>query len=122
MIRQRRADHSIYQSRITIMARFSEVFRCSGVDESPNVPGKSKVPGMVIPAGGWNIVALEDGERLRVHSENKHIKIEEIEDTTVIKLARLYLNFKLAVQDVDPLPERACIVARGHGERSSSNR
>jgi hypothetical protein len=83
------------------MARFSEVFRCSGVDESPNVPQKSKIPGMVIPNGGSNIVALEDGERLRVHSENKHIKIEEIGDTAVIKLARLYLNFKLAVQDVD---------------------
>lgn len=24
------------------MARFSEVFRCFGADESPNVPGKSK--------------------------------------------------------------------------------
>ena len=83
------------------MARFSEVFRCSGVDESPNVPDESTVPGMVIPSGGCNIVALEDGERLRVHSENKHIKIEEIEDTEVIKLARLYLKFKLAVQDVD---------------------
>jgi hypothetical protein len=58
------------------MARSSEVFRCSGIDESPNVPG------MVVPIGGWNIVALEDGERLRVHSENKHIKIEEIGDTT----------------------------------------
>jgi hypothetical protein len=86
----------------TVMARFSEVFRCSGVDESPNVPGKSKDPGMVVPAGGSNIIALEDGERLRVHSENKHIKIEEIEDTAVIKLARLYLHFKLAWQDVDP--------------------
>jgi hypothetical protein len=82
------------------MTRFSEVFRCSGVDESPNVPGESTstVPGIVIPSGGCNIVALEDGERLRVHSENKHIKIEEIADTEVIKLARLYLNFKLAVQ------------------------
>jgi hypothetical protein len=83
------------------MARFSEVFRCSGVDESPNVPGKSKVPGMVVAAGGSNIVALEEGERLRVHSDNKHLKIEEIGDTAVIKLARLYLNFKLAGQDVD---------------------
>lgn len=71
------------------MARFSEVFRCSGVDESPNVPQKSKIPGMVIPNGGSNIVALEDGESLRVHSENKHIRIEEIGDTAVIKLARL---------------------------------
>jgi hypothetical protein len=83
------------------MARFSEVFRCSGVDESPNVPDKSKVPGMVIAAGGWNIVALEDGERLRVHSENKNIKIEEIADTALIKLARLFMNFKLAGKDVD---------------------
>jgi len=30
------------------MTCFSEVFRCSGVDESPNVPG------MVVPIGGWN--------------------------------------------------------------------
>jgi hypothetical protein len=28
------------------MARFSELFRCSGVDESP------KAPGMVVPFGG----------------------------------------------------------------------
>lgn len=38
---------------------------------------------------------------MRVHSDNKHLKIEEIGDTAVIKLARLYLNFKLAGQDVD---------------------
>jgi hypothetical protein len=30
------------------MTCFSEVFRCSGGDESPNVPG------MVVPIGGWN--------------------------------------------------------------------
>jgi hypothetical protein len=41
------------------MARFSEVFRCSGVDENPNVPGKPKVPGMVIRAGGF----LDDREK-----------------------------------------------------------
>lgn len=80
----------------TDMARFSEVFSCTGVDE------ESKIPGMVVANGGWNLVALENGERLRVHSENKHIKIEEVQDTAVIKLARLYMNFKLAGQDVDP--------------------
>ena len=84
------------------MARFSEVFRCSGVDESPNVPGKSKVPGMVVAAGGSNIVALEGGERLDVYSDNKDLEIEKIGDTAVIKLARLYQNFKLTGQDVDP--------------------
>jgi hypothetical protein len=44
------------------MARFSEVFRCSGVDEGP------KVPGRVVATSGGNLVALEGGERLRVHS------------------------------------------------------
>jgi hypothetical protein len=77
------------------MAGFSEVFRCSGVDEG------AKIPGMVVANGGWNLVALEEGERLRVHSENKRIQIEEVQDTTVIKLARLYMNFKLAGQAVD---------------------
>ena len=83
------------------MARFSEVFRCSGVDESPNVPGKSKVPGMIVSAG-WNLVALEDGPRLRVRCNNKNIRIEELQETAAIKLARLFLNFKLSVQNVDP--------------------
>jgi hypothetical protein len=57
------------------MACFSEVFRCSGVDESPNVPGKSKVPGMVVPIGGWNNPFM-DGycvavERLSVASSGR---------------------------------------------------
>jgi hypothetical protein len=83
------------------MARFSEVFRCSGVDESPNVPGKSKTPGMIVPTRGWNLVALEDGPRLSVHCDNKNVAIEELQETAVIQLARLFLNFKLAVQNVD---------------------
>ena len=83
------------------MARFSEIFRCSGVDESPNVPGKSKIPGMIVSKGGWNLVALEDGPGLRVHCVHKNIRIEELQETAVIKLARLFLNFKLSVQNVD---------------------
>jgi hypothetical protein len=75
------------------MARFSEVFRCSGVDESPNVPGKSKVPGLIVPAGGWNLVALEDGPRLRVYCDNKNIRIEELQETAVIKLALPFPEF-----------------------------
>src|SRR5580704_3320787 len=84
------------------MAKFSEVFRCSGVDESPNVPGKSKIPGMIVSKGGWNLVALEDGPGLRVHCDNKNIRIEKLQETAVIKLARLSLNFKLSMQNVDP--------------------
>jgi hypothetical protein len=53
---------------------YSEVFSCSRVDENPKVPGK------VVPMGGWPIAALEHGELLRVHSANKHIR--EIGDTT----------------------------------------
>jgi hypothetical protein len=83
------------------MARFSEIFRCSGVDESPNVPGKSTIPGMIVSKGGWNLLALEDGPGLRVHCVHKNIRIEELQETAVIKLARLFQNFKLSVQNVD---------------------
>jgi hypothetical protein len=85
------------------MAKFSEIFRCSGVDDNPNVPGKSAAePGMIISAKGWNLVALEDGPRLRVHCDNQNIRIEELQETAVIKLARLFINFKLSVLNVDP--------------------
>jgi hypothetical protein len=85
------------------MAKFSEIFRCSGVDDNPNVPGKSAAePGMIISAKGWNLVALEDGPRLRVHCDNQNIRIEELQETAVIKLARLLVNFKLSVLNVDP--------------------
>jgi hypothetical protein len=29
---------------------------------------------------GWNLVALEDGPRLRVHCDNKNIRIEELRE------------------------------------------
>ena len=57
---------------------------------------------MIISPKGWNLVALEDGPRLRVHCDNKNIRIEELQETAVIKLARLALNFKLSMQNVDP--------------------
>jgi hypothetical protein len=56
---------------------------------------------MIVSAGGWNLVALEDGPRLRVDCDNKHIRIEELKETVVIKLARLFLDFKLSLQNVD---------------------
>jgi hypothetical protein len=84
------------------MAKFSEVFRCSGVDDNPQIPGRSRAdPGMIILAKGWNLVALENGPRLRVHCDNQNIRIEELEETAVIKLARLLLNFRLSVLKVD---------------------
>jgi hypothetical protein len=54
-----------------VMARSSEAFRRFGVAEGP------KVPGGVVATGGWNLAAPEEGERLRVHSANKRVKIEE---------------------------------------------
>jgi hypothetical protein len=84
------------------MAKFSEVFRCSGVDDHSQIPGRSRPdPGMIILAKGWNLVSLENGPRLRVHCDNQNIRIEELEETAVIKLARLLLNFKLSVLNVD---------------------
>jgi hypothetical protein len=29
------------------MAKFSEIFRCSGVDDNPNIPGKSAAEGLI---------------------------------------------------------------------------
>jgi hypothetical protein len=64
------------------MVKFSEVFRCSGVDDNPQIPGRSRAdPGMIILAKGWNLVALENGSRLRVHCDNQNIRIEELEET-----------------------------------------
>ena len=55
------------------MASFVEVFRCSGVDEEARPD-----PGMVVEFGSSNVVALTEGQGLRVDSPNKGIKIEGV--------------------------------------------
>ena len=62
-------------------AAFREAFRFVGVDEAM---GK---PGMIIPDGGANIVAIADGAGLTPRSDNSKIKFEKV-DPNPILLAR----------------------------------
>jgi hypothetical protein len=56
------------------MASFREVFKCIGVDElaSPDAA-------MIVPVRGSNIVALIDGQALRVAPDRQLVKIEELQ-------------------------------------------
>ena len=62
------------------MAAFQEVFRRSGVDE-----GRSP-PGMVVPFGSANIVALIDpGRKLKIEPNAHALEINEIDGTEIRK-------------------------------------
>lgn len=62
------------------MAAFQEVFRRSGIDE-----GRSP-PGMVVPFGGANIVALIDpGKKLKVEPNVHALEIKEIDGADIRK-------------------------------------
>jgi len=67
--------------------------RCSASDRMrvPARPAQHVHRRVPTCAGGSNIAALEGGERLHVYSDNQNFKIGKIDDTVVIKLARLYL-------------------------------
>jgi len=78
------------------MASFVEVFKCSGVDEKARPD-----PGMVVLFRDSNVVALTDGQGLRVDSPNKGIKIEEIADPTPLVRERVDQHNKLAQPGVD---------------------
>jgi hypothetical protein len=62
------------------MAAFQEVFRRSGVDE------RRTPPGMVVPFGGANIVALIDpGRKLKVDPNPHALEIKEIDGAEIRK-------------------------------------
>ena len=62
------------------MAAFQEVFRRSGVDE------RRSPPGMVVPFGGSNIVALIDpGKKLKVDPNAHALEIKEIDGAEIRK-------------------------------------
>ncbi|WP_247397195.1 MULTISPECIES: hypothetical protein [unclassified Bradyrhizobium] len=62
------------------MAAFQEVFRRSGIDE-----GRSP-PGMVVPFGGSNIVALIDpGRKLKVDPNPHALGIKEIDGADTLR-------------------------------------
>ena len=62
------------------MAAFQEVFRRSGIDE------RRSPPGMVVPFGGANIVALIDpGRKLKVEPNAHALEIKEIDGAEIRK-------------------------------------
>ena len=62
------------------MAAFQEVFRRSGIDE------RRSPPGMVIPFGGSNIVALIDpGKKLKIDPNVDALEIKEVDGTEIRK-------------------------------------
>jgi hypothetical protein len=77
------------------MAMFSEVFRCSGVDEGAQA--------MIVPLYGANVVALVDGDGLR-RREPTHpsLDIQEIDSSTFFVQSRALINDALAQPGIDP--------------------
>ena len=62
------------------MVAFQEVFRRSGIDE------RRSPPGMVVPFGGANIVALIDpGRKLKVDPNAHALEIKEIDGAEIRK-------------------------------------
>lgn len=84
------------------MPQFFEVLRCAGVDED------AQPPGMVIPFGDSNVVALQtwgslkkEWANLRVASDHAAIEIEEIDPTELLK-RRAEISIAVAQRDDDP--------------------
>jgi hypothetical protein len=62
------------------MVQFVELFRCAGVDED------MRAPGMVIPFGGSNVVAVgNDGKPVKLVSNNSAVVVEEPDPTDIIR-------------------------------------
>ena len=85
------------------MPQFLEVLRCAGVDE-----WALPEPGMVIPFGGSNVVALQtwssinkEWANLRVVSDNAGVEVEEI-DPTALLIQRSAVSIEVAERDDDP--------------------
>lgn len=78
------------------MARFWEVLRCVGVDERAR-----PFPGMIVPLGGSNFVALSrEFKPLLVRSNHKGLEVNEVEPTELIK-KRTEMNIELSQPGVD---------------------
>jgi hypothetical protein len=92
------------------MAAFQEVFRRSGVDE------RRSPPGMVVPFGGANIVALIDpGKKLKVDPNAHALEIKEIDGTDIRKrVAEVRATF--SAPDVDKQLSAASLPATFSGD------
>jgi len=74
------------------MPQFVEIFRCAGVDEAAR-----PWPGMMVPLNGSNVVTLNtDRKRLQVLTNDKRIKVEHIDDPTVLIKKEVELNIALS--------------------------
>ena len=89
---------------------FQEVFRRSGIDE------RRSPPGMVVPFGGANIVALIDpGRKLKVDPNAHALEIKEI-DGAEIRKRLMQVSDTLSEPDVDKQLRAASLPAIFNGD------
>ncbi|MGY3370107.1 hypothetical protein ACVWZL_007232 [Bradyrhizobium sp. GM2.4] len=92
------------------MAAFQEVFRRSGIDE-----GRSP-PGMVVPFGGSNIVALIDpGKKLKVDPNPHALGIKEIDGADTLRRV-MQTKDTFSAPDIDPQLRAASLPATFNGD------
>jgi hypothetical protein len=92
------------------MAAFQEVFRRSGVDE------RRRPPGMVMPFGGDNIVALIDpGRKLKVEPNAHALEIKEIDGAEIRKRV-MQVRDTFSEPDIDPQLRAASLPATFNGD------
>ena len=92
------------------MDAFQEVFRCSGIDE------RRSPPGMVVPFGGYNIVALIDpGRKLKVDPNAHALQIKEI-DGAEIRRRVMQVRDTFSEPGIDPQLRAAALPATFNGD------
>ncbi|MBB4365849.1 hypothetical protein GGD65_006918 [Bradyrhizobium sp. CIR18] len=92
------------------MAAFQEVFRRSGIDE------RRSPPGMVVPFGGSNIVALIDtGRKLKVDPNPHALGIKEIDGADTLRRV-VQARDTFSEPDIDPQLRAASLPATFNGD------
>jgi hypothetical protein len=92
------------------MVGFQEVFRRSGIDE------RRSPPGMVVPLGGDNIVALIDpGRKLKVEPNAHALEIKEIDGAEIRKRV-MQVRDTFSQPDVDKQLSAAALPATFNGD------
>ena len=91
------------------MAAFQEVFRRSGIDE------RRSPPGMVVPLGGDNIVALIDPGRKLKFEPAHALEIKEI-DAAQIRTRVMQVRDTFSEPDIDPQLKAASLPAIFNGD------
>lgn len=92
------------------MAAFQEVFRRSGVDE------RRSPPGIVVPFGGYNLVALVDpGRKLKIDPTAHALEIKEVDGAEIRERVKQVRN-TFSEPDVDPQLRAASLPATFNGD------